>query len=106
MTDATQDRDLGVRSCRRMMSRLLRELTERARAGGSKLAGEGGLLGKLAKMVVEGALEREMDDHTAAWLGPPAGAWAAKESPPVHGRLHRPAERERQDYPNGLLPSD
>ena len=42
---------------------LLRELTERARAGGLKLTGEGGLLGKLTKMVVEGALEGEMDDH-------------------------------------------
>jgi hypothetical protein len=34
---------------------LLRELTERARAGGLKLTGEGGLLGKLTKMVGEGA---------------------------------------------------
>jgi putative transposase len=42
---------------------LLRELTERARAGGLKLTGEGGLLGRLTKMVVEGALEGEMDDH-------------------------------------------
>ena len=40
---------------------VLRELTERARAGGLKLTGEGGLLGKLAKMVVEGALE-------ASWI--------------------------------------
>jgi len=38
---------------------LLRELTERARAGGLKLTGEGGLLGKLTEMVVEGALEGE-----------------------------------------------
>jgi len=42
---------------------LLRELTERAREGGLKLTGEGGLLGKLTKMVVEGALEGELDDH-------------------------------------------
>src|SRR5512142_3254639 len=42
---------------------LLRELTERARTGGLKLTGEGGLLGKLTKMVVEGALEGELDDH-------------------------------------------
>jgi len=33
---------------------VLRELTERARAGGLKLTGEGGLLGKLTKMVIEG----------------------------------------------------
>ena len=31
--------------------------------GGLKLAGEGGLLGKLTKMVIEGALEGELDDH-------------------------------------------
>jgi len=42
---------------------LLRELTERARAGGLKLTGEGGLLGNLTRMVVEGALEGELDDH-------------------------------------------
>jgi hypothetical protein len=48
---------------------LLRELTEQARAGGLKLTGEGGLLGKLTKMVVEGALEGELDDHLGAWPG-------------------------------------
>ena len=42
---------------------LIRELTDRAREGGLKLAGEGGLLGRLTKMVIEGALEGEMDDH-------------------------------------------
>jgi putative transposase len=42
---------------------LLRELTERARTGGLRLTGEGGLLGKLTKMVIEGALEGELDDH-------------------------------------------
>ena len=36
---------------------LVRELTERARADGLRLTGEGGLLGKLTKMVIEGALE-------------------------------------------------
>lgn len=34
---------------------LLHELTERTRTGGLKLTGEGRLLGKLTKMVVEGA---------------------------------------------------
>jgi transposase-like protein len=52
---------------------LLRELTERARAGGLKLTGEGGLLGKLTKMVVEGALEGEMDDHLGYAKHDPAG---------------------------------
>jgi putative transposase len=34
---------------------LPRELTERARTGSLKLTGEGGLLGRLTKTVVEGA---------------------------------------------------
>ena len=52
---------------------LLRELTERARTGGLKLSGEGGLLGRLTKMVVEGALEGEMDDHLGYGKHDPAG---------------------------------
>jgi hypothetical protein len=48
---------------------LLRELTERARTGGLKLTCEGGLLGKLTKMVVEGAL----DDHLGYGKHDPAG---------------------------------
>ncbi len=52
---------------------LLRELTERARAGGLKLTGEGGLLGKLTKMVVEGSLEGELDDHLGYPKHDPAG---------------------------------
>jgi transposase-like protein len=42
---------------------LVRQLTERARAEGLQLTGEGGLLGRLTKMVVESALRGEMDDH-------------------------------------------
>jgi putative transposase len=42
---------------------LLLELTERARAGGLKLTGQGGVLGRLTKVVLESALEAEMDDH-------------------------------------------
>src|SRR6185437_14364409 len=38
---------------------LVRELAERARAEGLQLTGEGGLLGRLTKIVVEGALEGE-----------------------------------------------
>jgi putative transposase len=52
---------------------LLQELTERARAGGLKLTGEGGLLGRLTKMVVEGALEGELDDHLGYGKHDPAG---------------------------------
>jgi putative transposase len=52
---------------------VLRELTGRARAGGLQLTGEGGLLGKLTKMVVEGALEGELDDHLGYGKHDPAG---------------------------------
>jgi transposase-like protein len=52
---------------------LLRELTERARTGGLQLTGEGGLLGKLTKMVVEGALEGELDDHLGYGKHDPEG---------------------------------
>jgi putative transposase len=52
---------------------LLRELTERARAGGLRLTGQGGLLGQLTKMVLEGALEGEMDDHLGYGKHDPAG---------------------------------
>ena len=52
---------------------VLRELTERARTGGLKLTGQGGLLGRLTKMVVEGALEGELDDHLGYGKHDPEG---------------------------------
>jgi transposase-like protein len=52
---------------------VLRELTERARAGGLRLTGEGGLLGRLTKMVIEGALEGELDGHLGYEKDDPAG---------------------------------
>src|SRR3982074_310229 len=42
---------------------LVRQLAERARADGLKLTGEGGLLQRLTKLVVESSLEGELDDH-------------------------------------------
>jgi transposase-like protein len=42
---------------------LVRRLTERARADGLRLTGEGGLLQRLTKLVVESSLEGELDDH-------------------------------------------
>src|SRR5262245_25448648 len=63
MTDVTTDQgenEVGLSSAD---EQLLLELTERARTGGLKLTGAGGLLGKLTKMVIEGALEGELDDH-------------------------------------------
>jgi transposase-like protein len=62
MTDVTTD-ETPEPALSAADEQLLRELTGRAREGGLKLTGEGGLLGKLTKMVIEGALEGEMDDH-------------------------------------------
>ncbi len=42
---------------------LARQLAERARAEGLSLAGPGGLLGRLTKVVLESALDGEMDAH-------------------------------------------
>jgi Transposase, Mutator family len=63
VTDVTTDRGQDEVELSAADEQLLRELTERARGGGLKLTGEGGLLGKLTKMVIEGALEGELDDH-------------------------------------------
>src|SRR5437763_1042940 len=52
--------------------RLLRELTERARAGGLQLTGEGARLGRLAKMLGAGAAG-ELDDHLGYARHAPAG---------------------------------
>jgi putative transposase len=52
---------------------LLRELVARARVEGLKLTGQGGLLGRLTKVVVESALEGEMDDHLGYGKHDPAG---------------------------------
>jgi putative transposase len=52
---------------------LVWQLVERARAEGLKLTGEGGLLGRLTKVVVESALEGEMDDHLGYGKHDPAG---------------------------------
>ena len=75
MTDETTRQDQGREPAELPAAdeRLLRELTERARAGGLQLTGEGGLLGRLTKMVVEGALEGELDDHLGYARHDPAG---------------------------------
>jgi len=73
MTDVTEDRGQAGAELSAADEQLLRELTERARAGGLKLTGEGGLLGRLTKMVVEGALEGELDDHLGYGKHDPEG---------------------------------
>ena len=73
MTSVTTGQDQDVAELSAADEQVLRELTERARAGGLKLTGEGGLLGKLTKMVVEGALEGELDDHLGYGKHDPEG---------------------------------
>src|SRR5215471_13800369 len=73
VTNVTTSQDQGQPELSAADEQVLRELTERARTGGLKLTGEGGLLGKLTKMVVEGALEGEMDDHLGYEKHDPAG---------------------------------
>lgn len=52
---------------------LVRQLVARARAEGLTLTGEGGLLARLTKVVVESALEGEMDDHLGYGKHDPVG---------------------------------
>ena len=81
MTDVTDDQGQASVELTAADEQLLRELTERARTGGLRLTGEGGLLGKLTKMVVEGALEGELDDHLGyANLGLSPGISHANDS--------------------------
>jgi putative transposase len=73
VTDVTTGQDQEQPELPAADEQLLRELTERARTGGLKLTGEGGLLGKLTKMVAGGALEGELDDHLGYGKHDPAG---------------------------------
>jgi transposase-like protein len=52
---------------------LVQQLTDRARSEGLRLTGEGGLLSRLTKLVVESALDGEMDDHLGYGKHDPAG---------------------------------
>ena len=52
---------------------LIGQLAERARSEGLQLTGEGGLLARLTKAVVESAVEGEMDDHLGYSKHDPAG---------------------------------
>ena len=94
MTDVTTGQGQDGVELSAADEQLLRELTGRARAGGLKLTGEGGLLGKLTKMVVEGALEGELDDHLGygkhSWQAVmaviPAMATGPRPCSPIPGR--------------------
>jgi len=73
VTDVTTSQDQDTAELSAADELVLREVTERARAGGLRLTGEGGLLGRLTKLVVEGALEGELDDHLGYEKNEPAG---------------------------------
>src|SRR5260370_25492578 len=73
VTDVTNSESQDAAQLSAADEQVLRELTERARTGGLQLTGEGGLLGRLTKMVVEGALEGELDDHLGYGKHDPAG---------------------------------
>src|SRR5487761_223271 len=73
MTDVTNSGNRDAAGLPAADEQLLKELTERARADGLKLTGQDGLLGKLTKMVIEGALEGEMDGHLGYSRHDPAG---------------------------------
>jgi putative transposase len=73
MTDVTENRGQAEAELSAADEQVLRELTERARTGGLRLTGEGGLLGRLTKMVIESALEGELDDHLGYGKHDPEG---------------------------------
>jgi hypothetical protein len=73
MTEVTENRSQAGAELSAADEQVLRELTGRARADGLKLTGEGGLLGKLTKMVIEGAPEGELDDHLGYGKHDPEG---------------------------------
>jgi putative transposase len=52
---------------------LARQLAQRAQAEGLQLTGPGGLLGRLTKVILEGALEGELDAHLGYGKHDPAG---------------------------------
>ena len=73
VTDVTTDQGQEPMELSAADEQVLREFTERARAGGLRLTGEGGLLGKLTTMVAGGALEGELDDHLGYGKHDPEG---------------------------------
>ncbi len=52
---------------------LIGQLTDRARSQGLQLTGEGGLLARLTKTIIESAVEGEMDDHLGYGKHDPIG---------------------------------
>lgn len=69
---------------------LVTQLAELARAEGMDLDGEDGLLQRLTKIVVESALEGELDDHLGYGKHDPAGRNGENfPNLPVHTEVRR-----------------
>jgi putative transposase len=71
--EATAEAVVGPVPADSVDEELVRQLSERARAEGLRLTGEGGLLARLTKIVVDSALEGEMEDHLGYARHDPAG---------------------------------
>jgi transposase-like protein len=65
--------DVGEDRLDAVDEQLVEQLADRARSEGLQLTGEGGLLARLTKRVVESALEGEMDGHLGYAKHDPAG---------------------------------
>ena len=73
MTDVTVSTPAEEDALDAVDEQLIRQLTDRARAEGLQLTGEGGLFTRLTKTVIESALEGELDDHLGYAKHDPAG---------------------------------
>jgi transposase-like protein len=71
--EADHDGPVGEELLDCVDEQLIRQLADRARVEGLQLAGEGGLLSRLAKTVIESALEGELDDHLGYAKHDPVG---------------------------------
>lgn len=75
MTDVTMEQRASEAAAAELagVDEQIQRLADQARAEGLRLTGEGGLLGRLTKLVTEAALEGEMDDHLGYAKHDPAG---------------------------------
>jgi transposase-like protein len=71
--EADHDGPVGEELLDAVDEQLIRQLAGRARAEGLQLTGEGGLLSRLTKAVLESALEGELDDHLGYAKHDPVG---------------------------------
>jgi putative transposase len=74
VTDVMTEQDVAdAAALDALDEQLLQQLSDRARSEGLQLTGAGGLLSRLTKLVVESALDGELDDHLGYGKHDPAG---------------------------------